>query len=57
MNSSYQKVEKKIVKRKKKRTEREADSRYIEGVLDVEWERIGEREKKKLFGKEKDKIK
>ena len=45
--SSYQKAEKKIVKRKKKRIEREANSRYVKGVIDVEWERNGEREKKK----------
>ena len=44
---SYQKTEKKIVKSKKKRTKREADSRYVEGVIDVEWERNGERKKKK----------
>jgi hypothetical protein len=37
MKSSYQKAEKKkIVKRKNKRTERDADSQYVEGVLDVE---------------------
>ena len=43
------------MKRKKKRTKREVDSQYVEGVLDVEWERIGERKKKKkLFRKEKD---
>jgi hypothetical protein len=36
MKSSYQKAEKKIVKRKNKRIEREADSRYVEGVIDVE---------------------
>ena len=45
--SSYQKAEKKkIVKRKNKRTERDADLRYVEGVLDVEWEKVGESEKK-----------
>jgi hypothetical protein len=36
MKSSCQKAEKKIVKRKKKRIEREADSQYVEGVIDVE---------------------
>jgi hypothetical protein len=36
MKSSYQKAEKRIVKRKKKKIEREADSRYVEGVIDVE---------------------
>ena len=62
-NSFYQKVEKKIVKRKKKRTEREANSRYVKGVIDVKWERNGEREREserereKLFGKEKEKKK
>jgi hypothetical protein len=36
MKSSYKKAGKKIVKRKKKRIEKEADSRYVEGVIDVE---------------------
>ena len=45
--SSYQKAEKKIVKRKKKKTEKEAESRYVEGVIDVKWERNGEREREK----------
>ena len=57
---SYQKTEKMIVKSKKKRTKREADSRYVEGVIDVEWERNGEwkREKKKsCSGKKKRKKK
>ena len=42
-----------------KRIEREADSRYVEGVIDVEWERNGEREREreKLYGKEKEKKK
>ena len=58
MKGSYQKAEKKIVKRKNKRIEREADSWYVEGVIDMEWERNGEREiKKKLFGKEKERKK
>ena len=35
MKSSYQKAKKKIVKRKNKRIEREVDSRYVEGVIDV----------------------
>ena len=58
MMSSYQKAEKKIVKWKNKRIEREADSRYVEGVINVEWERNGEREKKKgCLGKKKRKKK
>ena len=42
---------------KKKRIEREADSQYVEGVIDVEWERNGEREKKSCSGKKKEKKK
>ena len=34
--SSYKKAGKKIVKRKKKRIEREANSWYVEEVIDVE---------------------
>ena len=46
------------MKRKKKKIEREADSRYVERVRDVEWERNAERERKKeLFWKEKEKKK
>ena len=41
-----------------KRIEREADSRYVEGVIDVEWERNGEREREKsCTGKKKRKKK
>ena len=35
------------MKRKKKKTEREVDSWYVEGIIDVEWERNGEREREK----------
>ena len=45
--SSYQKAEKKIVKRKNKRIEREVDSWYVEGVIDMEWERNGERKRER----------
>ena len=55
--SFYQKAEKKIVKRKKKKTERKVDSRYVEGVIDVEWERNGERDREKSSGKKKKKKK
>ena len=58
MKSSYQKAEKKIVKRKKKKIEKEAYSRYVEGVIDVEEERNVKREKKKsCLGKKKRKKK
>ena len=36
-----------------KRIEREADSRYVEGVIDVEWERNGERERERKVVRER----
>jgi hypothetical protein len=39
--------------KKKKRTEREVDSWYVEGVIDVEWERNGERERERVVQERK----
>ena len=39
--------------KKKKKIEKEANSQYVKGVIDVKWERNGEREKKKRVVRER----